>query len=163
MMKIELIRHAYLPTCTLGRLEVGRLQLATIERPWIRNPDGPGGKPRVSCVPDGEYRLIQHSSERFPNVWALINPALGVWYQPHDVPRNQGWGRSAVLIHAGNRVRDVIGCIAVGSRHGVIEGEPAVISSQIALGDLRGTLKVGEHQLVVRTTIGARDEERAAA
>ena len=155
-MQIVLTRFAYHHTCTLGRLVAGDLELATIERPWVPNPDGPGGKPRVSCVPDGEYRLIQHSSERFPNVWALINPALGVWYQPHDVPRGQGWGRSAVLIHAGNRVSDVVGCIAVGRKHGTQGGESIVVSSQIALGDLRGVLKLGEHQLVIETTRVAR-------
>lgn len=160
-MNLTLSRSAYLSTCTLGTLHAGGLALATIERPWIQNPAGPGGMPRLSCIPDGEYRVRQHSSERFPNVWALDNPALGVWYQPADMPPGQRWGRSAVLIHAGNRVADVIGCIAIGRKHGTLDGEPAVISSRIALADLRSVLGHGEHRLQISTTSGAHD--RAAS
>lgn len=156
-MKLTLVRSAYLKTCTLGTLYAGDLALATIERPWIPNPAGPGGMPRTSCIPDGDYTLNPHSSERFPNVWAVVNPSLGVWYQPADIPRGQGFGRSAVLIHAGNRVSDVIGCIAVGLKHGNLEGEPAVISSQLALGDLRSVLKSGSHALQICTTGGAKN------
>ena len=45
-MRLELIRVAYLQSCTLGVLRAEGLQLATIERPWIANEDGPGGKRR---------------------------------------------------------------------------------------------------------------------
>lgn len=160
MKTLQLVRTAYLKTCTLGTLYAGDSALATIERPWIPNPAGPGGMPRTSCVPDGDYRLIPHHSERFPNVWALINPALGVWYQPGDIPRGTPYGRSAVLIHAGNRVADVVGCIAVGLRHGVLSDETAVMSSQIALRELRSILGPGEHRLCIRTTPGATQPPR---
>jgi hypothetical protein len=155
-MDIQLIRFAYHRTCTLGYLNVEDLQIATLERPWIPNLSGPGGSQRISCVPDGRYRLIQHSSDRFPNVWALLNPELGVWYQPYEIPKGQGWGRSAILIHGGNRVTDVVGCIAVGLKHSITESEHVLGSSQIALGDLRGKLRTGEHTITIETMQGAK-------
>jgi len=46
-----LTRFAYHTTCTLGWLTLDELRLATIERPWLPNPLGPGGQTLVSCVP----------------------------------------------------------------------------------------------------------------
>lgn len=151
-MELILTRFAYTPERTLGQLVVGGLTLATIERPWIDNPAGPGGKARESCVPEGTYAVRSHDGGAFRNVWALVNPDLGVWYQPGQIPKGQRWGRSAILIHAGNRVRDVVGCIAVGRQHGVINGEPAVILSQLAIGDMRRTLGRDAHTLIIRST-----------
>lgn len=151
-MELVLTRFAYTPERTLGQLVVGGLTLATIERPWIDNPAGPGGRPRESCVPEGAYAVRTHNGGAFQRVWALVNPDLGVWYQPGDIPKGQRWGRSAILIHAGNCVRDVVGCIAVGRQHGVINGEPAVILSQLAIGDMRRTLGRDAHTLIIRST-----------
>lgn len=148
-MIIELARIAYLAECTLGWLQAGPLRLATIERPWIPTTQHRGGKNRESCVPDGEYTVIKHSSDRFKNVWALINEELDVFYQVAPRP-----GRTAILIHAGNRVRDVIGCIAVGQEHGTMEGEHAVLRSQLALQHLRSVLVGGPHRLVIVPTRG---------
>lgn len=158
-MQIELVRFAYLNSCTLGVLRAEGLQLATIERPWIANEDGPGGKRRESCVPDGQYELIPHTSARFPNTYALVNHALGVYYQPSDIPRGQSWGRTAILIHAGNFVGDVIGCIAVGRHHG--HERLCVVDSAIALDKLRSVLGRQKHQLTIRPSAGT-TEVRAA-
>lgn len=154
-MQLTLIRHAYLPTHTLGTLHFGQQALATIERPWKPNPAGPGGVPRESCVPDGPYRVIPHTSERFPNTYALVNEQLGVHYQ--QLPPGQSYGRTAILIHVGNRVRDVIGCIAVGLEHGTLAGEPAVLSSTIALNILRQALGRAEHSLIIRPVAGTQE------
>lgn len=154
-MRLELTRFAYLPDCTLGELSAGPLKLATIERPWIKNPAGPGGMPRQSCVPEGEYRLIQHSGGAFQRVWALVNPDLGVWYQPGCMPAGQKWGRSAILIHAGNRVRDVVGCIAAGRKHAPwSNGENSVRDSQLAINALRGVIGTGEHAITITRKVG---------
>lgn len=154
-MTLTLVRHAYLPTLTLGRLYAGEHVLATLERPWLPNPAGPGGLPRQSCIPDGTYRLQSHHSDRYPHVYALVNEALGVYYQ--ERPIGQQWGRTAILIHVGNRVRDVIGCIAVGLQHGELGGEPAVLSSVIAMDLLRTTLGRSRHALTIRPTAGTRE------
>src|SRR5690349_8210970 len=103
-MNGTLTRFAYLPNCTLGWLEFPNLKVATIERPWMPNPKGPGGMPTQSCIPDGQYRVIPHNSEKFPETYCLANELNGVYVAIK--PAGQAWGRSAVLIHAGNRVTD---------------------------------------------------------
>lgn len=153
-MIITLVRHGYLHDCTVGWLHAGSLRLATIELPYRPDPRGPGGQRRISCVPDGSYRLIPHRSAKFGDVWALTNPALGVWYQPGDIPRGQAWGRSAILIHSANVVDDVEGCIAVGTRHGMLGGQEAVLNSRLAIGDLRSVLGRGEHKIVIQPLAG---------
>lgn len=143
-MNGTLNRFAYLPLCTLGWLTFGSARFATIERPWLPNPDGPGGKLSLSCVPDGEYTLIPHTSQRFPSTYALIGESLGVYYQQR--PAGQAWGRTAILIHVGNFVTDVIGCIAVGLRH----GGDCVTNSRDAMDRLRAVLGRERHHLTIR-------------
>lgn len=156
---MKLIRIAYLAQCTLGRLIVGDLKLATIERPWIPNPEGPGGMPRQSCVPDGDYRVIPHHSQGFPNTYALVSHGNAVYYQPSDKPA-QPYGRVAILIHAGNRVKDVIGCVAVGMQHTIAQGEHWLLDSQVAMSRLREALgRTSHHPLEIRPTAGTHEEE----
>lgn len=86
----------------------------TIERPWLDN------KPMVSCIPVGQYKFIKHSGNKWKNVWELL-----------DVP-----DRSAILIHSGNTISDINGCIAVGSQF----FNNGVLQSQAALDKLRKEL-----------------------
>lgn len=153
-MILTLVRFAYMEQRTLGWLTVGALKVATIERPWLSHEAGPGGKRQMSCVPDGDYDVRPWSSEKFPDTFILTNPTLGVYAQPGDIPAGQTWGRSAILIHGGNRVADVIGCVAVGLTHGMMFGEPAVLASQIALGKIRTALGKETHRLTIRPTQG---------
>lgn len=152
MMHLELIRFAYLPEYTLGTLRTPEFELATIERPWLPNPDGPGGQIGLSCVPDGQYVLRHHDSPRFPDTFALTNPELGVYYQTR--PEGQAWGRTAILMHQANRVREVIGCIAVGERHGRLYGSRAVLASKAGMDRLRALLRGSERVLTIRPTEG---------
>ncbi len=159
-MNLTITRFAYLPKiATLGYLQVGNVKLATIEEAWLADPDGPGGQRREgaiveSCVPDGTYQLLPHSSDKFPNVWRLYNPRLGVYNWPADIPAGQKWGRSAILIHSGNSTSDIMGCIAIGRSHSWDAGKPMVLESRAAMTTLRATLGGGEHQLVIRPTAG---------
>lgn len=105
--------------------------------------------PRRSCVPFGEYSVRPHHSVNFPNTYAIVNHSLGVYYQPGDIPQGKK-GRSAILIHVGNRVRDVIGCIAIGKEHGTLGGEPAVLRSTLAMKELDALLKRQAHILVIQ-------------
>lgn len=134
---------------TLGTLTVGDRVFATIERPWIPSPDHLGGLNRKSCVPPGVYRVIPHHSYNFPSTYALVNPDLHVWYQPGDIPKEQR-GRTAILIHVGNFVRNVIGCIAVGMEHGTLGGEPAVLRSVMAMRELDKLLARRNHTLEIK-------------
>lgn len=156
-MIIELVRFAYLSDCTLGWLDADDIKLATIERPWIGDPDGPGGQARESCIPDGTYQVGPWDSDRFPATYILTNPMLGVYRQPGDVPAGLKFGRSAILIHAGNRVQDVIGCVAVGVRHSFFSSQHAVIESRKALDQLRSVLGRESHSIVIRPSKGTEE------
>jgi hypothetical protein len=159
-MNLTLIRHAYLPSATLGYLYAAHLKLATLEEPWTPDPDGPGGQRRQpgkseSCIPDGGYTLRPHVSARYPDgVWALVNPQLGVYYQPGDIPEGQLWGRSAILIHAANRTADILGCLAVGMRYQILDNEHVVLESRTAIEQLRGLLGRDTHSLQIRPIAG---------
>lgn len=158
-MKLEILRDPR-TDCTLGELTGDDLELRTIEEAWRPDPDGPGGQKRdgaliESCVPDGDYEVVPHDSAKFPNSYALVAPHLGVYRWPADIPANQPYGRSAILIHAGNTTKDIMGCIAVGLQHGFMGTEPAVLFSRAAFDLLRSALKRDTHTLTIRTVIGS--------
>lgn len=129
MKQLLLVRESPTATEIRGRLTVGSKVLYTIERPWI--PTAPGGKPRESCVPAGTYRLCSHTRPNGDGVFALVNPGLGVYYLDEDRPSSVG--RFLILIHAGNWVTDVVGCIAPGTGRGVNNRGPMVTGSRDAM------------------------------
>lgn len=160
-MQLTLYRHAYLPTVTRGRLYASNLILPTLEEPWRPNADGPGGSSvdygqPASCVPDGTYRLVPHTRPKDgAEVWALVNVDLGVFYRDTDIPKGQGWGRSFVLIHRGNTVEDIVGCILVGMRFGTLKNMDAVLESGTAIQELGAVLgHTEEHTLRILPTTG---------
>lgn len=147
-MNLELVRDYRDRSCTLGVLSVMGRRWQSIERPWIPSTDGGvGGMKGVSCVPPGEYRLNRHSSESFPNVWALTNPQLDVYHWDSDAPRGRrGKSRTAVLIHPGNYVSELRGCIAIGKERRRLNADWCVLRSRDAVNELRmiigGTLTI---------------------
>jgi hypothetical protein len=149
-VRLLLVRHAYLDTCTLGTLYVDDLKLATLEEPWIRNPAGPGGQPMISCIPDGSYVVMPHVSGRYPDgVFVFSNPTLGVHAQVK--PKDQPYGRVAILIHPGNDLEDTEGCVLVGMRH---VGN-TVEQSRMAMARLKEKLIPNEpHDIHIRPTAG---------
>ena len=86
----------------------------TEELPWL------GNQPDISCIPEGTYYCSRHNSPSHPNTW-----------QVNDVP-----GRSNVLIHTGNTVKDTEGCILVG----MIKSPSGVLESVAALALLNSIL-----------------------
>lgn len=154
-----LTRFSYSPTETEGILELpnGR-KLATIERPWLRSDAAPGGIPRESCVPDGEYDLWPFLRPNGDKVYQLIAPRLGVYAMPDDVPDTGG--RSLILIHKGNYVTDVIGCIAPGEQRILLNGKLAVGASASAMSRILTEVVYALHTLVIRPVISAYDIPR---
>ena len=107
------------PEGTFGVLIVeGKPLCVTCEDPWNDNKKG------ESCVPTGLYECVRHNGTRYRNVWEVTH-----------VP-----GRSAILIHSGNTIRDTRGCILVGYGFGRIDKLPAVTESISALQTLRSRL-----------------------
>ncbi len=156
-MNLTLTRIAYLQDVTLGNLVGDGIELATLEEPWIPNSFGPGGARRgdgqESCVPDGDYVLTPHDGTLFRDVYRLSNPELGVWDFPNQILKAT-WGRASVLIHSGNTTDDILGCILVGLSHGRMEERSAVLSSRMALTQLRIALKHDLHTLTIKPTRG---------
>lgn len=155
-MNLELERHCYGPEATLGVLRVGDLELFTLERTWIPDPEH-GSRPNESCVPDGTYLLVPHSGRKYRDTWALVAPEHLVTHQ------QDGPGRFGIVLHAGNVARDTDGCVLPGMSRGYDTSgsmpQPAVWDSRTAMDKLRDALSVErEHLLIISPTTGARHD-----
>lgn len=93
MNKLELtLTRTYHKTGTNGTLtSAGGYICRTIELPWLDN------KPRISCIPEGRYRVVQRWSEKFKFHLHILDVV----------------GRSFILIHPANNAQtELAGCIA---------------------------------------------------
>lgn len=129
-MNLTLQRNAYTETETQGLLFVNGQIYHTVELPWLRY-EHPGGRSGRSCVPDGEYDLVPFTRPNGDKVLALINPDHGVWLHQEDRPNP--WGRFLILIHAGNTVDDIAGCIAPGLERIIYKKQVFVTNSKEAM------------------------------
>lgn len=121
-----------------GRVRVGSVEFQTLE-------DVPGGEAEGEPVPEGTYRLVPHDSKKYGRIWAMVNPALGIYHQPADRPN--GKGRFACLFaHAGNTDRDTLGCVLLGMARGKNE---TVVRSREAVTMLKDLLPWVEHSLSI--------------
>lgn len=85
----------------------------TLEQEWRPDKTHLGGTNDNSCVPNGTYTL--RGFRRPKNgilVPMLYNKDLGVYRSKIELPPEGG--RFLILIHPGNRVEDVVGCICCG-------------------------------------------------
>ncbi len=139
-MKELVLTRYYLPDCTLGTLTGDEgLTLATIERPWLQN------KPFVSCVPEGDYKVIRDTRPNRGPTFCLINHNLDVYRYPEYRKRD------SILIHVGNWVKDIEGCIAPGRMFAILGGENAVAQSVVAWRMLNKYVgKDQEFKLIIR-------------
>ena len=132
-MQLQLVRYCYGPDSVAGLLKYGEnfsQSVWTLECPWREN------QVFVSCVPDGSYPLVAFDSPEHPDCWVLT-----------PVP-----GRTGILIHVGNKVKDTQGCILIGQSQ-----EPgAVWSSKDALRQLNYSLNRNEqHVIALGSGLGA--------
>jgi hypothetical protein len=89
-----------------GKLFInGKFQCYTVEQPWNDN------KPYKSCVPVGEYELIEYRSPKYSDTYALENPDLHVYAKQEDAHDKD---RFACLLHSANWSHQLQGCIAFG-------------------------------------------------
>ncbi len=81
---------------------------------------------RKSCIPEGEYWVEKRNSPKYGDHFHIL-----------DVP-----GRTLILIHNANFVRQLLGCIAVGLAHTDIDGDGHrdVTRSRSTLKDLNREL-----------------------
>ena len=123
-MKVVLQR-TYYPNGTNGTLFVNDEEIChTIELPWLNN------QRRVSCIPEGKYRLRKRYNQKFK--WHLVLEAVK--------------GRSGILIHPANDAKkELLGCIAPVLYHtGIGKGVYSRRSLDLLLMKLNGVLTTKE-------------------
>ena len=114
-MKLTLTRTQETANCTFGVLDWDGLHFCvTLELPWFNNMNN------ISCISEGTYKCKRHSSQKFGEVWQVM-----------DVPN-----RDEILIHAGNLPTDTHGCILVGANRGIVNNEKGIINSKETLRSL---------------------------
>ena len=108
-MKIAITRIEVSPYGTFGAMTIdGRAFCVTLERPDL------GNQPQVSCIPIGDYECRRKKSPKF-----------GYTFEVMSVP-----GRGDILFHAGNYVKDSLGCILLGaSFENTFSGERMIANS----------------------------------
>jgi hypothetical protein len=119
------IERVYLPTETLGSMynPTGELICKTLELPWKDN------KSNLSCIPEGIYTVRK------------MRPGFGRdygYFRFMTVPGrtvNRVLGMSTILIHPITYVKDLLGCIGVGSRFADLnkDGVPDMAESRTKL------------------------------
>lgn len=112
MKRVTLTRFCWGPMGVFGRLTVeDAFHCFTVEEVWA------GNAARISCIPEGTYPLV------------LDRYHKGGYdaYEVKGVP-----ARSRILIHVGNTIDDLMGCIAPGLSLAWVHEKWAVASSGIA-------------------------------
>lgn len=112
MKKVLLKRRPSIPMGTFGVLSVDNLVLFTVELPWKDNANN------VSCIPTGKYRCSWTKSPRLKKFT----------YEITSVPK-----RAGIRIHSANFASQVLGCIALGEKNGVMDKKRGVFSSVSAV------------------------------
>jgi hypothetical protein len=116
---LKLQRVAQSDKGTFGVLVWDNVPLCvTLEDPWNNN------FPNVSCIPAKTYEVKPWNGNKYKNVWEVTK-----------VP-----GRSAILIHQGNSIKDTEGCILVGESFSTLGGMPSITRSLVTLDRLRAIL-----------------------
>jgi hypothetical protein len=112
-----------------------------------------GGAVPGEPVPPGDYRLVPHDSAKYGRIWAMVNPELGVYHQPGDIPAGKQGRFACLFFHAGNYDQDSLGCVLGGLAFGMLRDpssnrmEPAVFNSKAAVASLKEVLPWVEHSL----------------
>lgn len=126
------LKRSYTDQGTFGKLydSEDKVICYTVEQLWKDN------KPFVSCIPEGKYKLVDFKSSKYGETVALVN------HDNHVYAHKNGPGdRYACLLHAANYAPQLQGCIAPGSKLGVVSGHWAVLNSRNTLKSLRLTSK----------------------
>jgi|TARA_R110000823_G_scaffold40627_2_gene107551 hypothetical protein len=130
MKRFELKRISSSHKVTIGALidlNTGLPVMVTLELPNRNNQRS------ISCIPKGIYLCNPYSSKKHKDVYQLMDVS----------------DRSYILIHIGNTVKDIEGCILVGSEFGELNGVPAVLESRKAFNRLQSSVGEESFELVI--------------
>ena len=136
-MDITLERRGYFDEeGTFGELYAGDFSCKTVELPWRDN------RVAKSCIPEGTYVMrmrpsgvvMRTSGSRFEEGWEVTNVA----------------GRTYIMVHVGNTVSDLDGCIAVGKAWGYVDRHWGVTHSRDTFqGFMRALADEEEHRIEI--------------
>lgn len=101
----------------------------TLEPPWIPNKGSSGGTPYKSCVPVGEYQLLQYESEKYGACFIILNTELDVYAFDDDrVHSDQRF--KCLFAHRGSYVSNFVGCVGLGRHYKLIGTEMGISSTR---------------------------------
>lgn len=129
MTHLKLKRIFLGETYTIGKMYVDNVYLCDAIEDKVRDNNKDGdlldeGEEKVfgeTAIPYGKYKVVHHSSKKFPNTF---------WIK--DVPHFTG-----ILIHQGCIPEHTLGCILVG--YNTIKGR--LTNSKVAMDKIRAILK----------------------
>jgi hypothetical protein len=131
MSNVIKLKRTYKPNVTLGTFEYeDGTKICTVELPDKNNA------PMISCIPEGTYVLKKRAS---PMVSRTSKGKYTIGWEVTGVK-----GRSYIMIHIGNTVKDFNGCIGVGTTHGRVNGAEGVLNSAVAF--TKFMTKMEEHE-----------------
>lgn len=122
-----------------GRVRIGPIEFQTLE-------DIPGGEAEGEPVPAGVYELKPHDSKKYGRIWAMVNPELGVYHQPGDIPKGETGRFACLFMHSGNTHEHTLGCVLAGLTRGPNE---TVLRSREAIAKLKELLPWERHSLTI--------------
>lgn len=129
MKTVVIKRRPSIPMGTFGVLSADKLVFFTVELPWKNNANN------VSCIPTGKYRCTWTKSPRLKKYT----------YEVTGVPK-----RAGIRIHSANFASQVLGCISLGEKIGIMDGKRGVFSSVAAVRRFEKLLDRQEFILEVR-------------
>ena len=138
MKRLTLIRNRMDPDRTEGELLFGGEHFLCTMEPGQNDTEFPR-------IPTGFYHCVKHSSVDFGKTWALEGETVSHWAEG-------GTERSTILFHRGNVDENTRGCILLGTHRGILNNEPAVMSSRVAMDRLRAL--IGDHEFYLTVAWG---------
>lgn len=127
-MVVNLVRHFSDKDGTFGSVFIfGKLFCFSLEKADLNN------QPNISCIPEGEYVCTYKKSPKFGDCYHLENVK----------------NRSGILIHSANLERQLLGCIALGSSIGILEGQKAVLNSKATVKSLEDVMGRKTFRLII--------------
>ncbi len=134
-MRLVLDRYKKTKDCTLGELllidnkEVTVFKCDTLERPDYNNDGIANNEKGRSCIPEGKYTCCKRVSQIVKRSFASYTSSgkdkdmMEYLKQGFTFEIGGVKGRDNILIHPANYVRQLKGCVAVGTKTG---GEPGI-------------------------------------
>lgn len=116
------------------RVTLGMLRIRGIPHDPFFTLENPVGNPATyERIPEGDYICKKYSGTKFKDVFEVTKVE----------------GRTAILMHPGNTVKDTKGCILIGLGCVLVSKIPTVTSSQAAFEVLRRLLGKEDFKLTI--------------